>query len=60
MNTKVYRIDLVAEVDVAKAIETASDKLFDQGFWLASSFIVGTALVLIYQKMPPSEIKQQQ
>lgn len=50
MNTRVLRLDLETEEDIAKAIVDACDKQLQESFKLASSFVYGTALVLIFQK----------
>jgi len=51
MNTRVFRLDLAEEKDLAEAIIKASDKQLAEGFKLASTFIWGTSLILIYQKL---------
>jgi|PlaIllAssembly_1097288.scaffolds.fasta_scaffold19003_4 hypothetical protein len=50
MNTRVFRIDLVTEPDLAAAIQAACDKQLTEGFKLASTFVWKTDLVLIFQK----------
>jgi len=51
MNTRVFRIDLVAATDVDALISTKCDEQLAEGFKLASTFIWGTQLVLIFQKV---------
>jgi hypothetical protein len=49
MNTKVLRVDLVSEPDIALAIAKLCDA--QVGYRLASSFVWQTSLVLIFQKL---------
>lgn len=51
MNTRVFRLDLTAVNDIAAAISTACDKQLTEGFKLASTFVWGTDLILIFQKL---------
>jgi len=50
MNTRVFRLDLVTVNDLALAISAACDKQLTDGFKLASTFVWGTDLILIFQK----------
>ncbi len=49
MKSHVYRIDLSAEDDPKATIEEACDKQLEQGNVLASTFVWGTNLYLIFQ-----------
>jgi len=49
MNTKVLRIDIASEADIALAIAKLCDA--QVGYRLASTFLWQTNLVLIFQKM---------
>ncbi len=51
MNTRVFRLDLSAEPDIAKAITDACDKQLQEGYKLASTFVWNSGLVLIFQKL---------
>lgn len=51
MNTRTFRIDLTTINDIAQEINTVCDKQLTEGFKLASTFVWGTDLVLIYQKL---------
>jgi hypothetical protein len=51
MNTRVFRLDLTSEPDIAKAIIDACDKQLTESFKLASTFVWGTDLILIFQKL---------
>jgi hypothetical protein len=51
MNTRVFRLDLIAEPAIDKAIAAACDKQLGEGFKLASTFVWGTDLILIFQKL---------
>jgi hypothetical protein len=51
MNTKVYRIDLNETQDINTAITLACENQYLLGFKLASTFVWGTNLVLIFQKV---------
>ena len=50
MNTRVFRINLDDEPSIDTAIVKACDKQLADGFRLASTFLFGTNLVLIFQK----------
>lgn len=50
MNTRVFRIDLTAEAAIDAAIAEACDKQLEEGFKVASTFVFGTDLILIFQK----------
>jgi len=51
MNTRVFRLDLTKTADIAATITTACDKQLAEGFKLASTFVWGTDLILIFQKL---------
>ena len=50
MNTRVFRIDLMAATDIAEEVAAACDKQLTEGFKLAASFVWQTDVVLIFQK----------
>lgn len=51
MNTRVFRLNLAAVTDIAATLTTACDKQLTEGFKLASTFVWGTDLILIFQKL---------
>ena len=51
MNTRVFRLDLSAEPAIDTAIKAACDRQLTEGFKLASTFVWGTDLILIFQKL---------
>lgn len=51
MNTRVFKLDLVSEPSIDKAIVAACEKQLTEGFKLASTFVWGTNLILIFQKL---------
>ncbi len=51
MKTRVFRIDLSAETAIDEAIINACERQLQDGFTLASSFVWGTDLILIFQKL---------
>lgn len=51
MNTRVFKIDLNASMDIAADITAACNKQLAEGFKLASSFVWVTDLILIFQKV---------
>lgn len=51
MNTRVFRVNLATVNDIAGALSTACDKQLAEGFKLASTFVWGTDLILIFQKL---------
>lgn len=51
MNTRVFRLDLATEPAIDVAIKAACDKQLTEGYKLVSTFVWGTDLVLIYQKL---------
>jgi hypothetical protein len=51
MNTRVFRLNLAAAPDIATVLITACDKQLTEGFKLASTFVWGTDLILIFQKL---------
>lgn len=51
MNTRVFRLDLTVEPAIDVAIVQACDKQLTEGFKLASTFVWGTDLILIFQKL---------
>ena len=51
MNTRVFRIDLITETAIDQAIVNACERQIQDNFKLASTFIWGTDLILIFQKL---------
>lgn len=51
MNTRVFRLNLATVNDIAATLTTACDKQLTEGFKLASTFVWGTDLILIFQKV---------
>lgn len=51
MNTRVFRLDLTTTTDLASDITLACEKQRNDGFKLASTFVWGTDLILIFQKV---------
>ena len=50
MSTTVTRIDLAASQDIAGDIRAMCDAKATDGYRLASTFVYGTQLILIFQK----------
>jgi len=51
MNTRVFRLDLSTEPAIDTAIAQACDRQLTEGFKLAGTFVWGTGLILIFQKL---------
>jgi len=51
MNTRIFKLDLSATPDIEKAVIDGCDKQLLEGFKLASTFIFGNDLFLIFQKL---------
>lgn len=51
MNTRVFRLDLTTVTTLDKTLANACDKQLAEGFKLASTFVWGTDLILIFQKL---------
>jgi hypothetical protein len=49
-NTRVFRLDFATEHTIDAAIIAACDRQLLEGFKLASTFVWGTDLILIFQK----------
>lgn len=49
MNTRVFRLNLATTEDIAATLVTACEKQLVEGFKLASTFVWGTDLILIFQ-----------
>jgi len=51
MNTRVFRLNLATTVDIADTLTVACDKQLAEGYKLTSTFVWGTDLILIFQKL---------
>ena len=51
MNTRVFRLNLTTSTDIAADLTSACNKQLAEGYKLVSTFVWGTDLILIYQKL---------
>lgn len=51
MDTQVRRIEMDATDDLARAIEATSNNMLAGDYRVASTFVVGSSLIIVYQKL---------
>lgn len=51
MKTRVFRLNLASSAGLADVLTSACDKQLAEGFRLSSTFVWGTDLILIFQKL---------